>query len=211
MFLPHTDHPRRFRIDQFVSGSGDGHNGSAQTTGNAQLFVGSNTVRRQKKDPVSDNVISYIAMCQRERTSLQQGMNVCLGGNLSVILMSVRPNAPYRDRLDGAGTTLVREGHDMPKSASCPNPKVVDQPLKFPSGDPTQNGKFDVVAQPTKFGTRPRERVRVYEKIRPGIWSYSGMLHLVDSWTERAPSFVPYASSNLLPSKAMSTVSNRFR
>jgi hypothetical protein len=27
--------------------------------------------------------------------------------------------------------------------------------------------------------------VRVYEKIRPGIWSYNGIFHLVDSWTER--------------------------
>jgi hypothetical protein len=27
--------------------------------------------------------------------------------------------------------------------------------------------------------------VRVYEKIRPGIWSYNGVFHLVDSWRER--------------------------
>jgi hypothetical protein len=25
----------------------------------------------------------------------------------------------------------------------------------------------------------------VYEKIRPGIWSYNGVFHLVDSWIER--------------------------
>jgi hypothetical protein len=40
---------------------------------------------------MSDNVISYIEMCQREGASLQQGMNFGLGGNHSVILMSVRP------------------------------------------------------------------------------------------------------------------------
>ena len=129
-----------------------------------------------KKSLVSDNIISYIEMCRRERTSLQQGMNFGLGGNHSVILMSVRANAPYRDRLEDSGTTLVYEGHDMPKSASCPNPKVVDQPLKFPSGGPTQNGKFHAAAQAAKVGTRPPERVRVYEKIRPGIWSYNGVL-----------------------------------
>lgn len=138
-----------------------------------------------KKGFVSDNVISYIEMCRRERTSLQQGMNFGLGDNHSVILMSVRPNAPYRDRLEDSGTTLVYEGHDMPKGASCPNPKVVDQPLKFPSGGPTQNGKFGAAAQAAKIGRRPPERVRVYEKIRPGIWSYNGVFHLVDSWTER--------------------------
>ena len=27
-------------------------------------------------------------------------------------------------------------------------------------------------------------RVRVYEKIRDGIWSYNGLFHLVDSWVE---------------------------
>jgi hypothetical protein len=123
---------------------------------------------------VSDNIISYIEMCRREGASLQQGMNFGLGGNHSVILMSVRPNAPYRDRLEEGGTTLVYEGHDMPKTAACLNPKVVDQPLKYPTGGPTQNGKFHAAAQATKLGSRPPERVRVYEKIRPGTWAYNG-------------------------------------
>ncbi len=134
---------------------------------------------------MSDNIISYIEMCRREGLSLQQGMNFGIGGNHSVILMSVRPNAPYRDRLEDSGTTLIYEGHDMPKSASCPNPKLVDQPLKYPSGTPTQNGKFYVAAQGAKSGKRTPERVRVYEKIRPGIWSYNGVFHLVDSWIEK--------------------------
>jgi hypothetical protein len=113
-------------------------------------------------------------MCRREGASLQQGMNFGLGGNHSVILMSVRQNAPYRDRLEDGGTTLVYEGHDFPKGATCPNPKVVDQP-----------GKFHAAAQSAKRGERSPERVRVYEKIRPGIWSYNGVFHLVDSWRER--------------------------
>lgn len=121
---------------------------------------------------MSDNVISYIEMCQRESASLQQGMNFGLGGNHSVILMSIRPNAPYRDRLEDGGTTLVYEGHDHPKIASCPNPKVVDQPEKHPSGGFAQNGRFHRAAQMFKRGERTPERVRVYEKIRPGIWAY---------------------------------------
>jgi hypothetical protein len=134
---------------------------------------------------VSDNIISYIEMCRREGASLQQGMNFGLGGNHSVILMSVRPNAPYRDRLEDSGTTLIYEGHDMPKGASCPNPKVVDQPIFYPSGGPTQNGKFHAAAQAAKAGSRLPERVRVYEKIKPGIWAYNGVFHLVDSWLEQ--------------------------
>lgn len=134
---------------------------------------------------MSDNVISYIEMCQRERTSLQQGMNFSLGGNHSVILMSVRPNAPYRDRLEESGTTLIYEGHDMPKGGACPNPKTVDQPIAYSSGNPTQNGKFMAAALTAKRGQTLPERVRVYEKIKPGIWSYNGIFHLVDAWVER--------------------------
>lgn len=134
---------------------------------------------------MSDNVLSYIAMCQRERASLQHGMNFGLGGNHSVVLMSVRPNAPYRDRLEDSGTTLIYEGHDMPKTAATPNPKIVDQPLKTHTGKPTPNGKFFAAAKAASAGQRAPERVRVYEKIRPGIWTYNGIFHLVDAWTER--------------------------
>jgi hypothetical protein len=134
---------------------------------------------------VSDNVISYIEMCRREGASLQQGMNFGLGGNHSVILMSLRPNAPYRDRIEDGGTTLIYEGHDHPKTSGCGNPKVVDQPDKFPSGGLTQNGKFQRAAQAFKHQGQPPERVRVYEKIRTGIWAYNGVFHLTDSWLER--------------------------
>ena len=30
----------------------------------------------------------------------------------------------------------------------------------------------------------PPERVRVYEEIKAGIWSYNGVFHLIDSWIE---------------------------
>src|SRR3954453_430713 len=123
-------------------------------------------------------------MCQREKTSLQRGMNFGLGGNHSVILMSVRAGAPYRDRLEDGGTTLIYEGHDQPLSTSCPNPKLVDQIERVLSGSLTQNGRFHAAAQATKTGRRPPERVRVYEKLRQGIWSYNGVFHLVDSWVE---------------------------
>ena len=124
-------------------------------------------------------------MCRREGTSLQQGMNFGIGGNHSVILMSVRRNAPYPDRLEHGGTTLVYEGHDQPRGSKQPNPKVVDQPERFPSGGMTQNGKFHKAAQLYKSGKPDPERVRVYEKIQTGIWSYNGVFHLVDSWQER--------------------------
>ena len=56
---------------------------------------------------LSDDIISYIDMCRRKGTSLQQGMNFGISGNHSVILMSGPRNAPYKDRLEDGGTTLV--------------------------------------------------------------------------------------------------------
>lgn len=56
---------------------------------------------------MANEVIGYLEMCQREGVSLQRGMNFGLGGTHSVILMSLRQNAPYRDRIEGDGSTLV--------------------------------------------------------------------------------------------------------
>jgi hypothetical protein len=138
-----------------------------------------------KGDVLSDNIIPYLEMCRREGTSLQRGMNFALRRDHSVILMSVRHNAPYRDRLDENGTILIYEGHDQPRTTADQNPKFCDQPERYSSGVLTQNGLFHKAAQEMKAGLRPPERVRVYEKIHTGIWSYNGIFHLVDSWQER--------------------------
>lgn len=133
---------------------------------------------------MENQIIPYIEMCQREGTSLQKGMNFNLGGNHSVILMSLRPNAPYQDRIEDDGSTLIYEGHDVFKTANNPTPKLIDQPEFNHKGTPTENDKFHNAAQGFKTSQRPPERVRVYEKIKPGIWSYNGIFHLVDSWQE---------------------------
>lgn len=135
---------------------------------------------------MANEIIPYIEMCQREGVSLQRGMNFELGGNHSVILMSVRPGAPYADRFEDDGSTVVYEGHDVPKSAQHPNPKAVDQPEFTPSGQPTENRKFYRAALELKGRRRPPERIRVYEKIKQGIWAYNGVFHLVDSWKEQS-------------------------
>lgn len=130
---------------------------------------------------MNDKVISYIEMCVREGVSLQAGMNFRLAATHSVILLSLRTNAPYNDQIQDGGFTLIYEGHDLPKGKECPNPKTFDQPEFYSSGALTQNGKFHKAAHAAKLGELPPERVRAYEKIKPGIWSYNGMFHLVDS------------------------------
>jgi len=136
---------------------------------------------------VANEIISYLEMCQRENASLQRGMNFRLGGrDYSVILMSLRPNAPYADRVEDDGKTIIYEGHDNPRRQGQPDPKTVDQPEFTPSGGLTENGKFHKVAQDHMSGNCPPDIVRVYEKIKAGIWSYNGFFRLIDSWTEES-------------------------
>jgi len=123
---------------------------------------------------MANEIIPYIEMCRREGVSLQRGMNFGLSSNHSVLLMSVRVGAPYADRFEDDGSILVSEGHDAPRSPDTPNPKIIDQPEFSRSGTATQNGKFHRAAQDHKNGLRLPERVRVYEKIKQGIWSYNG-------------------------------------
>ena len=130
------------------------------------------------------NIISYIEMCQKEGTSLQKGMNFRLKGKHSVILMSLRPNAPYKDEVNEDGAVLIYEGHDELKSKGVTNPKALDQPETRGSGSLTENGKFHKAAQDYKAGKKGPDIVRVYEKIIAGIWSDNGYFHLVDSWRE---------------------------
>lgn len=129
-------------------------------------------------------VISYLEMCHKEGTSLQRGMNFRLKGRHSVILMSVRPNSPYRDEVQEDGAALIYEGHDEPKRSGIRDPKMLDQPEQQPGGSFTENGKFHQAAQRYKAGEKGPDIVQVYEKIKPGIWTDNGLFHLVDSWKE---------------------------
>ena len=133
---------------------------------------------------VAGDVISYLEMCTVEGTSLQRGMNYHLNPTYSVFLMSVRPGSPYNDRVEDDGQSLVYEGHDVTKRKSGIDPKSVDQMMLYPSGTLTQNGLFYEAATNFKEGRRSAEQIRVYEKIREGIWVYNGLFNLVDAWQE---------------------------
>ncbi len=124
-------------------------------------------------------------MCSIEATSsLQRGMNFRLRPTHSVVLMNRRPGAPYANGMDAEGRTLVYEGHDVPQTSKTPLPKTVDQPAATPRGRPTQNGLFLAAAGRYREGLAPPEKVRVYEKIKTGIWVYNGVFNLVDARTE---------------------------
>lgn len=107
------------------------------------------------------DVISYLEMCSDARVNLQRGMNYHLRAGVNVILMSLRPNAPYSDRVEDNGRTLIYEGHDVPKSQDTPIPKIVDQPMSSPGGTLTQNGLFFKAAERYKGTTKSRVSERI--------------------------------------------------
>lgn len=123
-------------------------------------------------------MISYLAMCEEEGTSLQRGMNFRLRPGHSVLLMSQRQNAPYADEVRDGGTVIIYEGHDAPRGDETPEPKAVDQPLRTATGRLTQNGRFFEAA-----GAK-RELVRVYEKLLQGVWVCNGVFRLTGAWME---------------------------
>jgi hypothetical protein len=130
-------------------------------------------------------ILKHPEMCQAEGLSLQKGMNYCPLKDHSILLMSVRKGAPYADRVEDGGFTLIYEGHDVARGGDIPDPKAVDQPEYLLSGKLTENGKFVAAATRHKNGGEAR-LVRVYEKLRDGIWADNGNFFLVDAWMEQA-------------------------
>ncbi|HZG01229.1 MAG TPA: HNH endonuclease [Chitinophagales bacterium] len=132
------------------------------------------------------DIISHTQMCLAENLSLQRGMNFKVRGSTSIILMSTRKGAPYEDKLESGGQTLIYEGHDVPRTKNLKgSPKFIDQPMETAYGKLTENGKFFKAAQEYK-SSGTVELVKVYEKIKDGIWVYNGVFQLIDAWVEQA-------------------------
>lgn len=130
---------------------------------------------------IKDDILSYREMCDIENVqTLQRGMNYRLNPSYSVILMSQRSNAPYKDKIYPDGISIEYEGHDVSKTSYDYNPKNEDQLEKLPSGKLTQNGLFiDAIRKYKECNVNP-EPVKVYEKIMPGVWSLKGYFDLIE-------------------------------
>ncbi|WP_322796065.1 HNH endonuclease signature motif containing protein [Tepidiforma sp.] len=118
---------------------------------------------------------------------LQRGMQFRAPPAHGIILMSLRPGAPYADSANADGT-IWYEGHDVPRSVEHPNPKVVDQPRTNRAGRLTENGKFAESVEKYREGLAPPARFHVYEKVRDGIWVFRGAYLLTDyrfEWSTR--------------------------
>ncbi|HET7099477.1 MAG TPA: HNH endonuclease [Patescibacteria group bacterium] len=129
---------------------------------------------------IKDDILSYREMCDLENVqTLQRGMNFRLNPSYSVILMSQRSNAPYKDKIYSDGFSIEYEGHDV-NNTKGHDPKNEDQEEKLPSGKLTQNGRFINAVNKFKEGNVKPEPVKVYEKILPGVWSLKGFFDLIE-------------------------------
>ncbi|HOK67075.1 MAG TPA: hypothetical protein PK054_00200 [Anaerohalosphaeraceae bacterium] len=113
---------------------------------------------------------------------IQKGMNFRLHPTYSVLLMSVRKGAPYNDRWHEDLGLLEYEGHDESRRKNrSVNVKSIDQPMKTPKGNLTENGKFYQAVMAYKEGKQEPEIVQVYEKISQGVWCDQGRFELIDA------------------------------
>ncbi len=131
-----------------------------------------------------DQIFSYSEMCNAEKQTLQKGMNFRINPHYSLILMSRRTNAPYRDKILNDGVTIEYEGHDEPRTSHEINPKELDQPRNTRNGKLTQNGYFINAVERYKISQSIPELVKAYEKILPGVWSLKGFFNLIDYKTQ---------------------------
>jgi len=125
-------------------------------------------------------VISYNQLVMTEGgIQVQKGMNFAIKKTYSIVLMSTEKNAPYNDELLEDGV-IEYEGHDAIKSDDY-HKKEVDQPRINRTGSLTENGKFLKASDDFKEGKRAPALIKVYRKIRKGIWVDMGFYDLIDS------------------------------
>ena len=126
-------------------------------------------------------IISYATLVVNENgKQIQKGMNFGIQKSYSVVLMSTQKNAPYNDDIFDDGV-IEYEGHDVPININK-DKKSVDQPMYTPNGKLTENGKFFLAAEDFKSGKRDSATIKVYRKIRAGVWVDMGFYNLTDAY-----------------------------
>ena len=83
---------------------------------------------------MANEILSYVEMCQREGRNLQRGMNFGIGGWYSVILMSVRPNAPIATDL------RKKVPYSFMRVTTSPSVRLAMIPNKMTSPSTTSGG-----------------------------------------------------------------------
>ena len=129
---------------------------------------------------MKDEILSYWDMCNRQGMGLQRGMYFREPPAHGIILMSRRSNAPYADAMSSDEKVILYEGHDISRTKNVPDPKALHQPRINAHGRPTENGRFASWVDDLKKGKVSPAIFRVYEKMRPGVWTDRGLYLLKD-------------------------------
>jgi hypothetical protein len=133
------------------------------------------------------DILQHAEVTLKEGYPLQKGMNFRpKNKNYSILLMSVRPDSPYRDGFDEKGTKLFYEGEDANRKEAS-SPKEFDQPMFSRNGKLSNNGKFFKAAEDFKLKrVSIPEKVQVYEKISKNVWADKGRFDLVDAYYSKS-------------------------
>ncbi|MBQ7328239.1 MAG: HNH endonuclease [Clostridia bacterium] len=130
-------------------------------------------------DVIKDSDIVF-----EEGRALRREMNFHIEHkSYSIILIYTNRN---NYKVGDDGRTVLHEGHNVQKTHNKTNlsEKYVDQPMKTPEGLLTENGKFYMAALDYKNKKTAVHKVKMYEKIKEGVWAYNGFFNLVDAYIE---------------------------
>ena len=135
---------------------------------------------------VPGEVIAYLEMCREEGVNLQRGMNFGSSGRPSVVLMSRRPAHLTTTGLKMMVVSLSTKATTGHKSGAA---RTQRRSTNLSAGQGARLPRTDyflqAASQHRELGT-PAECVRVYEKMRTGIWTFNGTFRLVDGWREES-------------------------
>jgi hypothetical protein len=128
--------------------------------------------------------VSYRELCNEEGGIMQRGANFRQGGDASVALIGIRPDAKYSEQVSEDGSEIVFVGEEVAPDSQGRPPEKFDQPMRDEKGKLTQNGQFYDAAIVYKQGRGAPEKVKVYGEVKDDVWVYRGLFKLVDSWQD---------------------------
>lgn len=118
--------------------------------------------------------LSYKQMCQTEgKGQITRGIYFQKDKDYSLIFMSRRKSATYKDRLMKSDFLVEYSGSNFKGQADK------DQRERNAAGKLTANGMLKEAARKYINGEANPRKVKIYEKVKCGLWLYRGVFLLV--------------------------------
>ena len=81
---------------------------------------------------------------------------------------------------------FIYEQRNVSKNMSNQTPKIINQIGNLSSGKLFRNGIFAKAFDNYKAGGKAAERIRVYKKLKPSIWTYNYEFSILYYWIEES-------------------------